>query len=359
MEKINKQIIVEDGLSLVDNVGPGQYTKIVIEVLKQLGYDVILPNKHFIMNIKNKNLRRFFYLIWLNTFFLFKQIFIFPKQISILYTNYSMPFIKINRIRQFPVVHDLCSYLYPETMTKIQNFYSIMATNNAIKNGDKIITVSKTVKEEIIKQFNIPANRIAVIYNSNTLNLGNYINMDNNQVLDSFNLIKKGYIIAVSTFNRRKNILELIEAFNLFSKENKDIKLVLVGGNGNDNKINFIRKRNKNIIFTGFLSNEDLGILYKNALFFISPSLYEGFGIPIIDAQQFELPVLCSDINVYHEVAKESAIYSQPNKIAFYNSIKNLVLDIHCRNILIEKGKENIKRFSLNIIKKQIKEVLE
>ena len=350
-------IIVEDGLALVDNVGPGQYTLIMIEALTRLGFQVIVPNKKFLTKIKNKNLRRILYLVWLNTVFFYKLLFI-KKGTNIIYTNYSVPFIKVNRVQTLSVVHDLCSYLFGKTMTNIQNFYSILATNNAIKNSDKVITVSYTVKDEIIRQFGCNKDKVSVVYNSNTKNMNPLEDVKEKELLNKLNISNKKYIAAVSTFNRRKNIMELIEGFYLISKDFPDIKLVLVGGKGNDDKINEIKTRNPNIIFTGYISNEELASIYKNALLFISPSIYEGFGIPVIDAQKFRIPVICSDIRIYHEIAGESAELCMPNRNGFYTSIVKLLQAADYRNSLVTKGTKNIQRFTMDVITKQLMECL-
>lgn len=352
-----EEVIVEDGLALVDKVGPGQYTLVVIEALKQLGYNVIVPKKDFLAKIKNKNIRRVMYLIWLNTLF-FLKLLLLKKNTPIIYTNYSVPFIKVYKVKTLPVIHDLCSYLFPQTMTKIQNFYSIIATNNAIKNADKIITVSKTVKEEIEEQFKVSSGDIYVVYNSNTLNMKSFKENIIEDTFKKFDIQRQQYIVAVSTFNRRKNIMELIEAFNMLSKENVELKMVLVGRSGNDETINAIQAKNKNIVFTGYLSNQELDVIYKNALVFISPSLYEGFGIPIIDAQKYGVPVICSDIPVYREIAGQSAEKCLPQRNGFYESLKKILASSEYRNELINNGYKNIAKYSIDIVKSQLEVLL-
>ena len=350
---MTKNIIIEDGLCLIDGTGPGQYTKIIIETLKNLNYKIEIPRKKLLEKIKNKNLRRILYLIWLNTFFLIKLIFS-KKGSIVIYTNYSIPFIKIKKIIQIPVIHDLCSYLYPNTMTNIQNFYSIMATNNAIKNGDKIITVSNTVKSEIINKFKITDKNVFVVNCSNTIGLNENINENPSKIFNELKIQTSKYILSVSTFNKRKNLIMLINAFNILSKNYPNLKLVLVGGNGNDGRIKHIQHQNKNIIFTGYISDKDLSLLYKNALIYVFPSLYEGFGIPIIDAQNFGVPVICSNIPIFREIAGQGAEFFDLNVNSIIEKLEFLIKNEERRKQLTILGKINIDKFKNYIIENQI-----
>lgn len=353
-----KKFLIEDGISIIDGTGPGQYTLMVYSTLKNLGYDVELPRKKIIEKIKITNFRRICYLVWLNLFFFLKLLFM-PKGTIVIYTNYSIPFIKIKKITQIPVVHDLCSYIHPDTMTKIQNFYSRLATDNAIKNGDKIITVSKTVKEEIIRNFKINADKVFVVNCTNTLGLEQQLNIKDSDILQRLKIANKDYLMSVSTFNKRKNVMTLIESFNSLNKDFSNLKLVLVGRDGNDAKIKAIKRENDNIIFSGFVSDKELSILYKNAKLYIFPSIYEGFGIPIIDAQAFGVPVLCSDIQVFREIAGEGAVFCEPFTEGIKKGLIELLNNQDMKEELIKKGFENVKRFSHEVIKEQLKKVLE
>lgn len=233
-----------------------------------------------------------------------------------------------------------------------------MATNNAIKNGDKIITVSNTVKSEIINKFKITDKNVFVVNCSNTIGLNENINENPSKIFNELKIQTSKYILSVSTFNKRKNLIMLINAFNILSKNYPNLKLVLVGGNGNDERIKHIQHQNKNIIFTGYISDKDLSLLYKNALIYVFPSLYEGFGIPIIDAQNFGVPVICSNIPIFREIAGQGAEFFDLNVNSIIEKLEFLIKNEERRKQLTILGKINIDKFKNYIIENQIKEII-
>lgn len=347
------KIIIEDGLSVSQNKGVGQYTLGMYEILKSLNFDVIMDRKIFLEKIQNAIIRRIFYLIWLNTVFILKLL--FTKNVEyILYTSTLVPIIKLPHIKYISVLHDILSTVHPECRTPIQNFHANLATLSATKFADKIITVSNFSKQEIIKYFKVTPQLISVVNSSYSTNLPDEKSAKQN-ILKDLGLKHKSYILSVATTNKHKNTQVLIEAFYKIADIYPDIKLVLVGQTGNYN----LNINHKNIIFTGFVTNENLVELYKNALIYAFPSLYEGFGTPNVDAQRFKLPVICSDIPVFREICKNnSAYFSAPTVKGFSEGLKELLNSEELRISLINKGIENYKLYSLENIKEQLKEAL-
>lgn len=345
--------IVEDGFSKIHKTGIGQYTLVIEKLLGNLNYDVVEIEKTFLSKLKNKILRRFLYNIWLNSIFLIKLLLLKDKT-TVIFTNYAIPIWKICNANFITVIHDLCSIKHAECDTKINNWYQILNIKNAIKNADKIITVSETIKEEIIETFHYPEDNIKVIYNSFSFEEGpiiSYSTEEQLKILDKYNITSKNYILSVATLNKRKNITMLIDAYcQLDTKQ----KLVLVGGTSNE-KFNC---NNPNIIFTGYIKDNELKVLYKHAKLYIFPSLYEGFGIPIIDAQAFSIPVLCSDIPVFREIASSGAEYCDLLVPNIAKKIETLINNTQRREELVALGKENIKRFNLDVLQKNIGEIL-
>lgn len=347
-----KTIIVEDGLSINLNRGVGIYTLSLISMLNDLGLNVEVPRKNFLDSIKNTVLRRILYILWLNivfTFNLFKRndvkIVLFPATIT--------PFIKPRNITYISVMHDILHIVYPETRTFVQRMHDNFSFLTASKFADRIIAVSQTTKNELIKRKIVKNKYIDIVYNTHSISL-----LESSEkslkILEMLNIAKQKYILSVATVHRHKNIQMLIDAFNVVSNKYPDIKLVLVGNNGNC-KLNI---ENKNIILCGFVSNDNLKILYENALFYVFPSLYEGFGIPLIDAQYFKLPVVCSDITIFNEICEDSAEYTDISMIGFANSMQKLIEDASYRNLLISKGEINTQRFNKQNIKEQLHEVI-
>jgi glycosyltransferase involved in cell wall biosynthesis len=222
-----------------------------------------------------------------------------------------------------------------------------------IKNSRHIITVSEFSKNEIAKYFGIDKNKISVVYNG---------------VDQQFRPKKENnyeqYILGVSSVAYHKNFIKLIEAFSLLNRN--DIKLYIVGGlnekifGKNSLKILEYAKNNDNIIFLGRVDDEKLIELYSNAICFVYPSLYEGFGIPPLEAQACGCPIVVSDIPVFKEIYADSAVYFNPldpNDISC--KINNILNDSNLRKILTQKGLENAKKFTWDNSAKQFFSILE
>jgi glycosyltransferase involved in cell wall biosynthesis len=150
----------------------------------------------------------------------------------------------------------------------------------------------------------------------------------------------------VATLEPRKNLKRIIEAFNLLKE--KDLKLVIVGKSGWGQEINKLNLNEKaNIIFTGFADREDLSSLYSGAKCFVFPSLYEGFGLPILEAMKCGCPVVTSNLSSMPEVAGEAGILIDPldtKKIA--GGINQVISDKATTESLRKKGFEQVKKFS-------------
>lgn len=144
----------------------------------------------------------------------------------------------------------------------------------------------------------------------------------------------------------------LIDAY---SQLDSDIKLVLVGKASSES----FNCNNQNIIFTGYLSDDELKVLYKHAFLYVFPSVYEGFGIPIIDAQAFGIPVICSNIPVFKEIAGKGAEFCELNILDVVKKIKTILEDNYKENLLIQNGYNNIQKFLSSQIKKQVIMLLE
>jgi glycosyltransferase involved in cell wall biosynthesis len=205
---------------------------------------------------------------------------------------------------------------------------------------EKIIIVPNAVGEEFLK--NIPR-----------------ISEDDSTFKEKYHLPER-FILYVGTLQPRKNIPFLIEAFaklrtRLDSEGTgaPDIKLVLVGnrkGHHTDKRIaDIIAKYNLEslVIFPGFIDQEDLPFVYRLADIFAFPSLYEGFGIPLLEAMSQGVPIAASDISSLRETALEAAIYFDPTDVANYEEkLYTLIVDKKQREELIQRGKERLIFFS-------------
>ena len=351
---MNKQsIIIEDGLNLYQKTGQGQYTQNIYDILIDMGYQVEMKRKPFMEKIKNSTVKRILYILWIN--FVFSISTMFKNADIIIFTNTLTPFYKIPNKKYYPVLHDLWAYKSPETVTFIQSLYTRIVIASIKNTYEKIITVSETIKQEIVDFFNCSEEDVNVVYNYFSFGekpVLNYSEEEQLKILSKYNLESKKYILSVATLNKRKNIPMLIDAYNQLDS---DIKLVLVGKASSES----FNCNNQNIIFTGYLSDDELKVLYNHAFLYVFPSVYEGFGIPIIDAQVFGIPVLCSDIPVFKEIAGNGAEFFELNTLDIVKKIKTLLEDNYKENLLIQNGYNNIQKFLSSQIKKQVIMLLE
>jgi glycosyltransferase involved in cell wall biosynthesis len=182
------------------------------------------------------------------------------------------------------------------------------------KVSKKIITISYFSKSEIIKHLNIDPFKVTVTHlsGSDDYYLEQFDNSD--QILNKYNL-RKPYLIAFNSTSPHKNIERLIECFSYLIENSPELNLLLIGHNYKSLKIQELLKNDdlkKRIIFSGFVPDADIRPLLSNAKVFIFPSLYEGFGIPILDAQAYQVPIASSNAGSLPEVGGSGVVYFDP-----------------------------------------------
>lgn len=222
----------------------------------------------------------------------------------------------INLKNQVVTIHDLAFinnkkwFSYP-----FQKAYNFIIPK-IVKNSFSIITVSETIKKELIDTFNIDSNKVTVIYNKISQDLINALPKPPLKGYDS-----KQYFLMVGSNNPRKNFPFVEEIFtNTLVNET----LIIVGNNHSSFNAKQ-QENNKNIIHLKYINNEELAWLYKNAKALVNPSFYEGFGIPNIEAMYFKIPILCSKIAVFEEVCGNYANYFElENASDFINKITKI-----------------------------------
>lgn len=260
------------------------------------------------------------------------------------------------------------SYLQYPALFKKRDLYQLNNwTKFSVKKANKIFTISKASKNDIIRVYQVPAEKIVVTYPGiKGVSSSKYqvVSMD---VIRKKYGIKGDYILFVGTIQPRKNIARLIEAFskisnikNLISK----ISLIIVGKKGwlYEGILEAPKKFNiqNQVKFLDFVSNEDMPALYKHALFFILPSLYEGFGLPVLEAMKYGCPVITSNISSLPEAGGEAALYVNPESVEdIVSKMQLLIKDENKRREMVEKGYKQAKKFSWEKTAKETLEVLE
>jgi len=234
------------------------------------------------------------------------------RSLLISFCNTAPVFLK----NQIVTIHDLAFRVKPEWFSRTFALaYNIIIPIIA-KNSKLIITVSNTSKEEIINELNITSKKVKVVYNAvSPIFLGRPQNINT-----------KDYILTVSSHNPRKNFINLVEAFKLIPDKNLELYVV-----GNFNKhfsaVNVDKELNMRIKFLHNITDKELAVLYQEAKLFVYPSIYEGFGIPIIEAMSQNTPVCVSDIKVFREICPDNCTYFDPHDIDDIKNKMNLALN--------------------------------
>ncbi len=203
----------------------------------------------------------------------------------------------------------------------------------------KIMTVSEFSKQELIKHLGIKPEKIEIIYNGSPV----YNATSADRIKDY------SYILTIGNARPRKNLQRLIEAFEVVTKTKPELKLLIVGKKDwrMEEIISAYPNLKDSLIFTGFVSEEEKAKLISQAELLAFPSLYEGFGLPIVEANVLKTPITCSDIPSFREVAGDSATFFNPlNKEDIAKKILTILNSPELANNLISKGKNNCQRFS-------------
>jgi glycosyltransferase involved in cell wall biosynthesis len=257
-------------------------------------------------------------------------------------------------------IHDLAYFYYPEEFLK-KDLYKLRAwTKQSLQKANKVISVSKTTKKDLKKFYSLPENKVEVIYNGYDRESVN----EHNFHLDKEEIKKNPYLLYLGTLQPRKNIPTLIEAFYKLQTEYPNLKLILAGKKGWLFDKIFKEVKDKEIedkvIFTGFVNESDLQFLYENAICFVLPSRYEGFGIPVLEAMSYQCPVIASYKSSLPEVGGDACLYFNPETVNdLEEKIKLFLSDENLRTEYIEKGKKQIEHFSWENCGQQTLAVLE
>jgi glycosyltransferase involved in cell wall biosynthesis len=313
-------------------------------------------NKNFfVININFWGRNRFIRILWEQLILPFKLI---EFKADILFSSgFICPIIKtaINVL----TIHDMTFFSHPDVHTFFKKIYFPFMIKRSANRSEKIIAVSHNTKKEIIKYAGINENKIVVTH----LSANNFPQNDienEKKFLEEKYGINTEYLLFVGMIEPRKNINLIIEALGKIT--DKSVKLVIVGKKGwmVDDLFEEIKvkKLENRVIFTGFVPDEELELFYKNAKVFLYPSLYEGFGIPVLEAMKAGCPVITSNISSLPEVAGDAAIQIKPqNSEELVNAIDSITKDKNMRNELIEKGLENAEKFSWGTTAKQTLEI--
>ncbi|MCF6364937.1 MAG: glycosyltransferase family 4 protein [Bacteroidales bacterium] len=266
-------------------------------------------------------------------------------------------------VRQISVIHDINFVHRPQDLPFLTRKYYNYFFPKFAKKAYKIATVSEYSKQDIIRQYNIPNNKIKVVYNGCN-EMYAPVSEDIKQKTKQKYSDGKNYFIFIGTLHPRKNIARLFKAFEKFKSEtDSDFKLVIVGTKmfmTKDIEQAFADSNFKNdIIFTGRLSPEELHNVLASAFAMTFVSLFEGFGIPLIEAMNCNVPIISSNTTSLPEVAGSSAIFVNPFKVdEIKDAMKKITENEDLRNNLVDKGRKRKEVFSWDKAAEKLWEVI-
>jgi glycosyltransferase involved in cell wall biosynthesis len=258
----------------------------------------------------------------------------------------------VNSVRSVVTVHDLAFVDFPETLPLAKRLYYKPIFQRSLRKANRVITPSETVRKQVIEAFGVQSGTVF----ATPLAVDAEFRGANSDIRSHERIAKYGvsqpYLLAVGTLDPRKNLFLLLKAYDLL-KRNSNLKhqLVIVGKRGwQDVQQDELAKRWKqsnDIVFTGYVAQADMPHLYAGADLFLFPSLYEGFGLPLLEAMAAGAPVLASDIAVHREVCAEAALFANPRSAEEWQStILRILQNTPMIDNIRQKGWERVKHFS-------------
>jgi len=277
--------------------------------------------------------------------------------------SHVMPFLPF-KSKKVVTIHDAAFKYFPESYSTFSRNYLDFTTRFAVKRADKIITISETTKDDLVKFYQADESKIQVIhlgYDEPKIKKADFDQNKWNAIREKFK-ITGPYLFYIGRIENKKNIGNLVKAFYEILTSGGELQLVLAGGKGYgfEEIEKFIKKYNlkDKVILTDYVSEEEKNYLLHHAALFVFLSRYEGFGIPILEAFYAGVPVVASKIPVFEELYKDAALLVNPyktNEIAI--NILRLLKNEERQKKMVEKGKELLKKFSWEKCAKETLEV--
>ncbi len=281
--------------------------------------------------------------------------------------------------RSVVTVHDLGYLYYPEAHTLFQNLYLRWSTRFNARSATRVLADSRATRKDLFRHFRIPEERVVVVYPGRDEALEPVHDREILEAVQSRYGLSEPYFLYVGTLHPRKNLVRLVDAFAELTVRLQGLpasagvgvagggatpKLVLAGGKGWLYREIFDRVRRLGledcVRFTGYVPDSDLAALLSGALAFAFPSLYEGFGFPVLEAMACGTPVICSNVSSLPEVAGDAALQVDPQDTeGWAAAMHQMLTDEGLRGKLVERGLKQVQNFSWQRCASQVLEVLE
>lgn len=250
---------------------------------------------------------------------------------------------------------------FPDLFNKTDLYKLALWGKYSVKKAAKIITISQSSKDDIIQEYGVNSSKVAAIHLGIKESLKP--SMSEKEILEKYS-VSSPYILFVGTIQPRKNVKRLIEAFSKVVSKNPELKLVIIGKKGwqYEETLDTPRKLgiSEKVVFLHDVTDADLASFYKYAEVFILPSLYEGFGLPVLEAMKYKCPVITSNVSSLPEAGGDAALYVDPSDTDdIFKKLEKVVSDKTLREKMVKKGEEQVKKFSWEKSAREVLSVLE
>ena len=266
--------------------------------------------------------------------------------------------IEKTKIKTVVTIHDLIFLRFPNLFTKIDRKIYEKKFRYACESSDKIVAVSNQTKKDIINFFDVEEKKIEVIYQGcNKVFKSKRKSSEISEVKNKFNLFEN-YLLYVGSIEERKNLITLLHS--LKDLQNKNLIIIGDGKNYKEKCIEYIKNNNlsKRVKILSDLNLYEISCIYQKADIMIYPSIFEGFGIPILEALNSKIPVITSKGGCFHEVGGKNCLYVDPmSSDEISNSIIKIDSDSKLRKQMIDLGYEHAQKFDDKIIAQNLMKV--
>jgi glycosyltransferase involved in cell wall biosynthesis len=278
-------------------------------------------------------------------------------------TSYIIPALAPKSLRVIITVHDLVAFMFPAGHTAKAVLIERLTLRKALKKAAGVFVVSENTKKDLLKRFKLPNQKIHLTPCAPSGHFHKRVAPEELAEFQRKMNLPENFILAVGTLEPRKNFNTLIKSFVIIKRKYPDYKLVIVGKKGW--KYHLIEealkrfKMEKDVIFPGYLEDEDLKKIYALARVFVFPSLYEGFGIPPLEAMASGCPVVSSNVASLPEVIGQGGLLIDPrNAVKIADAVCSLLEDEQARQMMIERGLVQAEKFNWEESAKKALEVI-
>ncbi len=335
---------------MINSSGIGSYLKNILPIIVDNFSTTLLGNRNELQSFewaKNCEIIQFNSKIYsLGEQLKYRRI--IPKTDLLWCPHFNIPLLPVKTNKIATTIHDVNHLALSKDTSFVKNRYAKMLYDNAVIKSQKIITVSNFSKSELLKYTEVDASKMAVIH------CGVNSSFFKKATINPIELPKR-YILFVGNVKPHKNLITLLKAYNELQNDLKQkYDLVVMGKRegfiSSDRKaLEYIETNNLSdkIFFTGYVDDNLVPLVYKNATLFVFPSYYEGFGLPLLEAMVSGVPVISSNAASLQEVGGDSVVYFNPdNTNELKEKMKFFLEGDSIRNQYIEKGFNRIQLFS-------------